>query len=824
MAKITHFLIFLFVSLQAFSQMQQITHDAKNKTVRITDQSADLCLYIDYSNGCKISKAEIKSDNKLAPEGVFTSVLTEKDNFNSSNLLNEATLKLSKNKVEISNIRYGNDEFGIHEVWTLTPESDHVNWKITRDYPTDAIVQDISFPVWNFKDMQVWKGGIMDNGGMVWCKYLGSINDTYGVHTGGVTFWNPDNGHGLRITPKVGENKEIAAKYTHTPTDQFAYNLYVTDTELKQQHNQSRFVYGHNNVFTPFAVSKGKQEIELDIQYIDYPKEYSRGTLPGINAEAVRELMNTTGRYGVVYRNIIGGNGWTTNWKCLHEPFFAQIGLALNDNNYTNNLASTLDQERDMAITKEGRVLSRWHDVDGDEIPGTYNYETGYYEAKWGYTIDSQTGYIINTTELFDLTGDVDWLKSHKESCEKALNWLIGRDENKNGIFEMMNNNISEQTASDWTDIVWASYENAFVNAQMYQSLRLWGDCEKILGDTKNAVYYHKVADKLKEAFNKNVDEGGFWLPEKNQYIYWRDKDGSIHGDNFFTPLCFAVIAFDICDDKHRKASLLNQVEELMKKENLFHWPLCFESFKREEVHGNNWPFPKYENGDIFPTWGYLAIKAYAGYDKEIALKYIHNILDQYLVDGLSSQRYSRTTQKGLGDDILAGICTTVTALYKDIYGITPKWNRLGIEPHMTEQLNGTNFNYTLRNTDYRIRLQVDNYELSSKDFTVQCNSAFGAEIKENTLFFFPDNQEETVLSLERKSSAPIKIDVRKSNKGLLNWTIDSKDTYTFSVNRNLTGYQLLVNGTEVNIKNETDAAHFKYKVTKPTEFQLIKK
>ncbi len=63
---------------------------------------------------------------------------------------------------------------------------------------------------------------------------------------------------------------------------------------------------------------------------------------------------------------------------------------------------------------------------------------------------------------------------------------------------------------------------------------------------------------------------------------------------------------------------------------------------------------------------------------------------DQYKKDGLSSQRYSRTTQLGLGDDILAGICTSITALYKDIYGLRPKWNRMGLEPNMLETLNGT--------------------------------------------------------------------------------------------------------------------------------------
>ncbi len=164
------------------------------------------------------------------------------------------------------------------------------------------------------------------------------------------------------------------------------------------------------------------------------------------------------------------------------------------------------------------------------------------------------------------------------------------------------------------------------------------------------------MLQRLKEAFNKPVQEGGFWSEEKKQYIYWRDKDGSLHGDNLVTPVNFAAIAFGICDDPQRIKAVLDQIEDKAMAENLFHWPLCFESFKFEEVYPPvMWPFPNYENGDIFPTWGYLGIRSYVKYDKDIALKYIKNILRQYNKDGLSSQRFNRLTQKGIGEDILAG-------------------------------------------------------------------------------------------------------------------------------------------------------------------------
>lgn len=269
---------------------------------------------------------------------------------------------------------------------------------------------------------------------MVWCKYLRGVNDTYGIHTGGVTFWNSDTGNALRIKA-ISEGKHIAAKYSQSDKNEFVCTHFVTNEELEPRYNLNRFVNQRSDVFVPFDVQKETVNLTLEMEYVDYAVEYSRGILPGIDAEAVRELMNTTGRYGVVDNGIVGANGWTTNWKCLHEPFFSQIGMALNDDNYIRNMSLTLDRERDYAMKEDGRVLSRWYNAGEDQIPGTFNYKTGYNEARWGYTIDSQTGYVINAAEQFDLCGDKEWLQSHKVSCEKALDWLIKRDSNGNGIF-----------------------------------------------------------------------------------------------------------------------------------------------------------------------------------------------------------------------------------------------------------------------------------------------------------------------------------------------------------------------------------------------------
>lgn len=788
--------LFCFLNSQSQNSVKPFIVDRVSKTIKIASPDKKISLLIDYKTGCVIKSLLVNGVNTLSSSGAYTGVRTKESERKSSDANSAVLITESPDRLTIKGIKYEFASAQFDEVWDFTIKNKSIIWNISRLSTNSIVAEDMSFPQWNFKDLSVWKAGILNNGGMVWCKYFKNLNDTYGVHTGGVTFYNDKTGDGLFILGTPGDGENIASKFSNN-FGEFTFTQLVSPAPVGQRYNLNRFVARKADVFAPVQIGKGKTTATIELKYVNYFKEYSRGTLPGIDAESVRELLNTTARYGVVDNNLVGGNGWLTNWTVTHEPFFAQIGMAIGDKNYINNMTATLDQERDQAMLPDGRVLSRWHNSAGDEIPGTYNPKTGYYEAQWGYMIDSQTGYVINTAEQFDLNGSKSWLRSHQASCEKALDWLIKRDENHNGIYEMMNSLTSEHKASDWLDIVWASYENSFINAQMYEALTLWARCEKILGSNEKSQYYLKKARKLKEAFNKPVEEGGFWSASRKQYIYWRDKDGSTHGDNLITPVNFAPIAYNICDDPQRIKLILDQIEERNEQEHLFHWPLCFDSFKREEVQSGNWPFPKYENGDIFPSWGCIGIRAYAKYDKNIALKFVVNLLDQYKKDGLSSQRYSRLTQLGEGDDVLSGICTSITALYRDIYGIRPKYNRMGLEPNLTAGLNGTHFTYILRNTPYDIQLNQQNYQMQTRAFTVKSNSAFGADGEAGRLVFYTANKDDQTVTISGKTKRSITMAVDATNKDEPVFTINTPNNYTIRFNglQAQTKYELSVNG-----------------------------
>jgi hypothetical protein len=186
---------------------------------------------------------------------------------------------------------------------------------------------------------------------------------------------------------------------------------------------------------------------------------------------------------------------------------------------------------------------------------------------------------------------------------------------------------------------------------------------------------------------------------------------------------------------------------------------LCFFPFAPGEAHPSQYPFPTYENGDLFLAWGELGTRAYAAQDPALALKYVRNVLAQYNRDGLAFQRYLRKTQTGTGSDILANNCSTIVGLYRNLYGIQPKPDRLYLEPHLVPELNGTKLKYALRGQSYALDLSSEGSSVAVEDFAVRSTKPFALNAKDNRLEYFSSISGGWAMSLTR--STRIKVELR---------------------------------------------------------------
>lgn len=767
------FLFFTVLPVLCSAQKILIKHDVKEK--KIVFGNKQLQLTLDYDQKAAITEMLLNGQPVMKDqEGIYTYISTKTAHYSSTQLLSNPVLRISTNRIILSGIIYGDAAVTINEAWIFQLSTNAVQFNIERSLSKPLLVEKAALPVFVFSNMNTWEGACQDYGGLAWFYLFNKPLDTYGVYSRSSQFWNSKTGNGLMITVDAPGN-EVAMHYSRTEKDQLAYAIAIAQKEMLPRYdsgtNRRLFIRDGDSIWAPFTLKAGKTGSSISLSYFNSNKALDRGKMKGINGGQVSAVLNTIARIGVIGKQHFGGNSWHTPYGpiCLHEQYIAQIGLAVNDSNYLKGYGQCLDFYRDNAIKPDGRVFSRWAYTNEDMMPGEVT-DRGFYEAQWGYLLDANPDYVSNVAELYDQTGDLHWVKQHQLSCERALEWIMKRDSNGNGLVEMMTDDHTRKKGSDWIDIIWASYENAFVNAKLYHALVLWAAVERQLGNAGKADYFTRFATKLKTSFNKTTAEGGCWDDERKCYIHWRDKDNSIHGNNMVTPVNFMAIAYGICDDEERKKMILDSIEVQMQKENLFFWPLCVYSYNPGE--GNDWqfPFPNYENGDIFLSWGAVAVKAYSAYKPALALKYVKNVLARYEKDGLAFQRYGRAKQDGLGDDILSGNSLSVVGLYQAIYGINPLYNRFFLDPHITPELAGTQLKYIYRNQQLQITLDTNRYAVSNDHFGISSSSRFGFFSKNNLLWYFNDTAASASLTVKKESSGRLTLDMKEWNARRMAW------------------------------------------------------
>lgn len=748
-----------------------LQHDAVKKQLLVTDQAQSLKLLISYDRGCLVQQIFLKNEPLLGSEGLSSRVQEAATVLDSRSLTSSPAIRIDGAKAIIGPFRLG----PVEETWELASFNSRISFTVKRNYATAGHYLDSAIPLFHFKRMDDWDGALLANGGVAWFKLFDTQLSTYGVHVDKITLWNQQKNIALRIQAHTPE--QTAVRFSRQPDQSLLCSFSVSREpricKYDSTTHRRRFLTDRQDVWDAFDAPAGLVTVQYDLQALNYQDEYGRGRLNGLDEEAINALLNTVARLGVIDTHLHGSNSWRTPYgpAVLHEQWIALLASAICDDDYVKAYQSTLSFYRDHAIEKNGRVKSRWAYTCEDAIPGTCD-SLGFYEAQWGYLLDSNPDFVINVAELFDLSADSTWLHSCKSACERALQFMLARDQDADHLVEMMTSDHQQARGSDWIDIIWAAHENGFINALMYRALTLWADAEEVLHDPQRAAEYRRYAQNLKTSFNLPTSAGGLWDVERQCYIHWRDADHSIHGRNMVIPVNFMAIAYGLCDDPVRQKAILQQIEGQTQKENLFAWPICLYSYEKGEGLDWQFPFPNYENGDIFLGWGQVGVAAYAAQDPAIAVKYVEKLLAQYRRDGLAFQRYLRKTQIGAGDDILANNAMTLVGLYRDIYGIQPRHNRLYLEPHVTPQLNGTQVIYRHRGHRYIIDLSMNDYRISGPGCSVHASQPFGINTEPEKVEYFNGAESVPCMQLVTVGQGTVELDVLQWQSGhRMTWT-----------------------------------------------------
>ncbi len=138
--------------------------------------------------------------------------------------------------------------------------------------------------------------------------------------------------------------------------------------------------------------------------------------------------------------------------------------------------------------------------------------------------------------------------------------------------------------------------------------------------------------------------------------------------------------------------------------------------------------------------------------------------------------------QDGLGDDILSGNSLALIGLYKAIYGINPLYNRLYLNPHITDKLSGTNLFYNFRNDKLTIGLTTNVYSIANEQFKVSSKFDFGFYSENNELTWFSRNDER--FSLKANTASALSLEILKWDADEFTWNqLSNNETGKISYN-----------------------------------------
>ncbi len=302
---------------------------------------------------------------------------------------------------------------------------------------------------------------------------------------------------------------------------------------------------------------------------------------------------------------------------------------------------------RDSVITSLGTVLLPEHPdclrmsletLGGQQselgaIPNNVSVATGRLDHTNAGSVDSNLWFIVGHYIQFKTSGDVDFLRAHWASLEKALLWLRYQDSNGCGLLEV-------HEAADWADLLANRFNILYDNVLWYASLRAMAALARAL-DADGARYDAQADDvrhKIRIVLWVGTEAQSEWGPSCPGHTEWKHTLSQVDPVLVKRPFFLPYVAFrdfgDYCDVFGNLLAILFSVANPAQEKRILDYlyqvgisdpypvrvlhPVIHPGSKdwREYYRNNNLNLPdQYHNGGIWPFVGgfYVATLVKAG-------------------------------------------------------------------------------------------------------------------------------------------------------------------------------------------------------------------
>lgn len=722
---------------------EKINNDEANKLILLN--SSNVSMLIDYNNKAKIISLKVNDVETLDSNGIVSSAEIPRGtpSIGTGSLAATPAVSVTGDTLTLDGITYSNSNASITETWTFTVYDQEIQWGINRKYmavnggTVDIEQKSAGF---NFKKDIFDTAFRSDGGSQVLLsptdrskilafdpldKQYGTTEAGMAYAGGGIDFVNIPNNFILSL--QCTSDKNIVSEFYR---DQFTLGLKYDNKLNAKEFTHKLHRADYDLGFHCFMPSKGEhsydpvtvteQEVYEQNYSIrastDLNSYYSVGNLPdtsGIDEYKFGRFLSEFGRTSIVDLDGIGGS-WNALRLEFSDTMAGQYAVKLmNGMQYTNSNSKTVKALKALVESAIITQKENGHMVGCPEISGqAYNYPN-VSEADAAVPMDAAA--YINTTR------DVAWAQQVKTGIRKALDYRLSKDANNNGLVENEIDNNYGRDMQAWLDVLYIGGEDAYVNALMYSALTEWADIEeKVLKDAEKAEYYREKAAKLKETYNKDIQDGGLWSDSYQSFIGWRFLDGSVKADVKYLHVSAAAVEYGVASKERAREFLFGafdgykDIEDWMTKNGAKAYPLNLHPLDKTETVErflNEWP--GWENGQIFPQTTGDMMSAYAKLGSTIPLKYMKNLIDLYFTTG-DPMYFDDTFRWDFGTNTFN--CNTRMAinvysaatLITDIFGFKSRFDGLVVNPVLDASLYGSEINYYMRDHKYTIRFDND--------------------------------------------------------------------------------------------------------------------
>lgn len=724
-----------------------ISNDTTNKVLTIT--VSNLTMQIDYNNKCKITSMKMGSGQVEALDSIGATSgieIPSSTYYSTGTLTTSPSVTISANAAIISNIQYGSNDIKVTETWTVTANDDDIQLRLdkTYDWLTGAYTTlyqkslGYAFVTDRFDNVYVENGA----GYVLQDELNRSKQRIYGNGDYYATYGN--NG----MNQRGRFNRGLWVDLIDNPDDLILSMTASTTlkgaTEVYRNMNGS-YALKVDHILSPNTINLYTSPFNCLDYMIDY--DNSSGQHHGYAQTTVADLQTDTVTY--TYKVTPNRNKYyvdpltlpttsrvnaTRFLRCLQDigrydesDYGASDTMSAGLGSWLAAWTETLFKALQIGDGNTGLIDGNKRAIDQMINGGGQDLTTGKCVGGWGSApyypdaYENQAAFVHLISQTFDVSGDTAWLTSVANNARLALDYDIGTDSDNDGLREGKFDNHEENTgAVTWNDCIDSSHEDAYSNAILYGALRRWADIEQnVLGNFTNANKYNDFADKLKTSYNKDVSEGGLWSTTHNAFVYWRDKDNSIHGDVKHMQVNAMASYFGIADKNRVKTIFLepfdgySSVEDFLEKNNCNGVPTNLFSFDPLET-SKDMKFGSFENGGTFAQNTLELERAYGalGISNDIG-KYVKNSVD-FSLDKMDlwwdkdtpNWDYSSMNGTWVCNYQMVSNVWPAAGFIVHTLGINPRYNCLEVKPALnTDEFNGTVINYTLRGKKYTITI-----------------------------------------------------------------------------------------------------------------------